>query len=93
MGNNTWFSIKSNSKPYEPINHPITKYVSTVTTIKSNPNGIMKIRLYPTQHQKKVLQNMFDANRYSYNKVIEIIGDKMYDFTPGIFEVASKNAR
>lgn len=93
MGNNTWFSIKSNSTPYEPINPPITKYVSTVNTTKSTPNGIMKIRLYPTQHQKKVLQNMFDANRYSYNKVIEIIGDKMYDFTPGIFEAASKNAR
>ena len=38
MGNNTWFSIKSNPTPYEPINHPITKYVSTVNTKKSTPN-------------------------------------------------------
>ncbi len=42
-------------------------------------NGIMKIRLYPTQHQKEKLQQIFNANRYAYNKTVEVIGDKLFD--------------
>ena len=58
-------------------------------------NGIMKIRLYPTQHQKEKLQQIFNANRYAYNKIVEVIGDKLFDLnlkTPE-FTLIKKHAR
>jgi IS605 OrfB family transposase len=92
MGVNNWFSIMSTKSTTEPkeINKP--SYQTTLNTI-GNINGVVKIRLYPTQHQKNILQQMFDANRYSYNKVIEVIGDKMFDFSPGVYVNTYKDAR
>jgi IS605 OrfB family transposase len=92
MGVNNWFSIMSTKSTTEPRENNKPSYQTTLNTI-GNINGVVKIRLYPTQHQKNILQQMFDANRYSYNKVIEVIGDKMFDFSPGVYVNTYKDAR
>lgn len=46
---------------------------------KPGPNGITKIRLYPNEDQKLKLQEIFNANRWGYNKVIEVVGSGMFD--------------
>jgi IS605 OrfB family transposase len=93
MGSNTWFSVVSTQSTNIPKRVCKRSYTDTLNSNSNTPNGIMKIRLYPNQHQKNVLQQMFDANRYSYNKIIEVIGNKMFDFTSGVFNTAFKEAR
>ena len=97
MGTNNWFTMKKssgdNSTELIVESNKIQKqsYRTTLGTV-GDINGTVKIRLYPTQHQKNILQQMFDANRYSYNKIIEVIGDKMFDFSPGVFVNAYKDS-
>jgi len=93
MGSNTWFSVTSTQSVNIPNRILKRPYTDTLHSDANSPNGVMKIRLYPNQHQKNILQQMFDANRYSYNKVIEVIGDKMFDFSPGVFDTVYKDAR
>jgi putative transposase len=58
-------------------------------------NGIMKIRLYPTQHQKEKLQQIFNANRYAYNKSVEVFGDRLFDLSikPKDFKLIKDDVR
>ena len=97
MGTSNWFTIKklsgNNSTELTSESNKIQKqsYRTTLGTA-GDINGTIKIRLYPTQHQKNILQQMFDANRYSYNKIIEVIGDKMFDFSPDVFVNAYKDS-
>jgi transposase len=48
---------------------------------KGNPNGILKVKLYPTDSQRKKLNLMFYANRYAWNLLIEKMGDKTFSLT------------
>ena len=66
-----------------PLNSEEKKKMKKEKKKKKNAmiNGIMKIRLYPTQHQKEKLQQIFNANRYAYNKSVEVFGDKLFDLS------------
>lgn len=41
---------------------------------ETSPNGMLKVRLYPTPHQKEKLDKMVLANRYAWNLMAELTG-------------------
>ncbi len=49
---------------------------------KPEPNGIIKVRLYPTNQQKKKMDKLFEANRYAWNLLVEKIGSKLFSLKP-----------
>lgn len=38
---------------------------------KKSPNSVMKVKLYPTKSQKRLLNKMFGSHRAIYNKLVE----------------------
>ena len=38
---------------------------------KPSPNGMKKIRIYPTENQKNMLQRCYQSNRWAYNILVE----------------------
>lgn len=45
---------------------------------KLEPNGIIKVRLYPTEKQESKLNKLIDANRYAWNLLVEKMGNKVF---------------
>lgn len=87
----TYSASLMSSLPDKTVDGPLNSEKKKEATV----NGIMKIRLYPTQHQKEKLHQIFNANRYAYNKIVEVIGEKLFDLnikTPE-FKIIKKNAR
>jgi len=84
----SWFSTTlTHQKPQNPQN---SKNISSQSLMcssqketgkeskgskKPKPNSIRKIRLYPNKEQKLTLQKIYGANRWTYNKIVEDLGD------------------
>ena len=84
----SWCIVKDQTPIIEPstprnlINEKIEE------SSKPSPNGIIKVRLYPTKYQTKKLNKMLDANRYAWNLLVEKIGDQVFKL--GKKEIATK---
>lgn len=74
---NSWFS---NNKNYH-LNKNLLQTCSQLSRIfqvefTDSGNTVQrsrKIRVYPTQEQKKILNNWFGASRFTYNKTVELL--------------------
>lgn len=74
---NSWFS---NNKNYRLNNSllqtcfPLSQYFQVEFMDSENTvQRSRKIRVYPTQEQKKILNNWFGASRFDYNKTVEYL--------------------
>ena len=74
---NSWFS---NNKNYR-LNRSLLQTCSQLSQcfhvgFTNSGNTVQrsrKIRVYPTQEQKKILSNWFGASRFAYNKTVELL--------------------
>lgn len=48
---------------------------------KPKPNAMKKIRIYPTEQQRIKLNQVFGANRWMYNRLVEKAGDALFEGT------------
>ena len=64
--------------------HSNNEDASKPKVAKTPPNGILKVRLYPTPQQGIKLDKLFLANRYAWNLLAEKTGDKK------LFNLSSK---
>lgn len=74
---NSWFSNSKNfrlNKSLLQICSPSLQYFHVEFTDSENTvQRSRKIRVYPTQEQKKILNNWFGASRFAYNKTVELL--------------------
>lgn len=74
---NSWFSNNRNyrlNKSLLPTCFPLSQCFHVEFTDSENiVQRSRKIRVYPTQEQKKILNNWFGASRFAYNKTVEFL--------------------
>lgn len=51
-------------------------------TTKPPVNGVVKVRAYPSSFQRKMIEKLFRANRYAYNKLVEKTKGKWHTMDP-----------
>lgn len=74
---NSWFSNNKNyrlNKNLLQTCSQLSRYFRVEFTDSENTvQRSRKIRVYPTQEQKKILNNWFGASRFAYNKTVEFL--------------------
>ena len=74
---NSWFSSNKNyrlNKSLLQTCFPLSQCFHVEFTDSENTvQRSRKIRVYPTQEQKKILNNWFGASRFAYNKTVEFL--------------------
>lgn len=74
---NSWFSNNKNyrlNKSLLQTCSQLSQYFHVEFTDSENTvQRSRKIRVYPTQEQKKILNNWFGASRFAYNKTVEFL--------------------
>ena len=74
---NSWFSNNKNyrlNKNLLQTCFPLSQYFRVGFMDSENTvQRSRKIRVYPTQEQKKILNNWFGASRFAYNKTVEFL--------------------
>ena len=74
---NSWFSNNKNyrlNKSLLQICSQLSQYFRVEFTDSENTvQRSRKIRVYPTQEQKEILNNWFGASRFAYNKTVELL--------------------
>lgn len=74
---NSWFSNNKNfllNKNLLQTCSQLSQYFRVEFTDSENTvQRSRKIRVYPTQNQKKILNNWFGASRFAYNKTVEFL--------------------
>ena len=86
---NSWFSTKIAQFPVSPnpiepkqsLDDPKVTYKRDKNgqEPKKTPNGLKKVRLYPSASQKEKLHQVFDANRWAWNVVLKKTKNEFYD--------------
>lgn len=74
---NSWFSNNKNYRLNKNLSQTcfqLSQYFRVEFTDSENTvQRSRKIRVYPTQEQKKILNNWFGASRFAYNKTVEFL--------------------
>ena len=60
----------------------VDKWEREATQIKKKELRCIKIKIYPTKIQKKLIDELFDVTRYIYNKANKLVKDKQFKWKP-----------